>query len=92
LIVSCAGNVKSERVFNTSHFKIFYTTLDDANFKEIADSLENGYPKITTQLQSGELSTVNVHFSGPSQVINLIVGIFKKWQDGKYNQLCIEKM
>ncbi|MBZ5856938.1 gluzincin family metallopeptidase [Flavihumibacter profundi] len=53
---------KKDRVFNTAHFKIYYTVLDDSNIKEIADSLENGYPKITSHLQSGDLPVVNVHY------------------------------
>lgn len=58
----CAGTSKTERVYDTKHFKIYYTALDDSNIKEIADSLENSYPKITSHLQSGDLSVVNVHF------------------------------
>jgi hypothetical protein len=53
---------KTERLYDTEHFKIYYTVLDDTNIKEIADSLENSYPKITSHLQSGDLSVVSVHF------------------------------
>jgi hypothetical protein len=60
--VSCTNMGKTERIYKTAHFKIFYTALDDVNIKEVADSLENSYPKITAQLQSGNLSIVNVHF------------------------------
>lgn len=62
LAIACTSMNKADRVYNTSHFKILYTTLDDNNIKEIADSLENSYPRITTQLQSGDLPIVNVHF------------------------------
>jgi hypothetical protein len=37
-------------VYESGHFKIYYTVLDDKNIKEIADSLENSYPKITSHL------------------------------------------
>ena len=59
---SCTSMGKIDRVYNTTHFKINYTVLDDINIKEIADSLENSYPKITSHLQSGDLPVVNVHF------------------------------
>lgn len=62
LTVSCTSIGNSERVFTTAHFKILYTALDDKNIKEVSDSLENFYPGITKQLQSGDLPTVNIHF------------------------------
>jgi hypothetical protein len=42
---------KTDRVYNTTHFKIYYIVLDDLNIKEIADSLENSYPKTTSHLR-----------------------------------------
>lgn len=62
LAIGCATIHKIDRVYNTTHFKIAYTALDDTNIKEIADSLEGSYPKIISQLQSGDLPIVNVHF------------------------------
>ena len=61
LMVSCVNQGKTDRVHDTKHFKIYYTVLDDDSIKDIADSLENCYPKITSQLQSGDLPVVNVH-------------------------------
>jgi hypothetical protein len=60
--ISCISQGNKTRVYETDHFKIFYTKLDDRNIKQIADCLENSYPKIITQLQSDKLPTVNVHF------------------------------
>ena len=62
LAFSCTSMGKTDRVYNTTHFKIYYTVLDDTNIKQIADSLENSYPKITSHLQSGDFPVVNVHF------------------------------
>ena len=62
LAFSCTSMVKTDRVYDTMHFKIYYTVLDDTNIKEIADSLENSYPKVTSHLQSGGLPVVSVHF------------------------------
>jgi hypothetical protein len=62
LFTSCSDQGKQNRVYKTTHFKIFYTELDDSRIKEIADSLENSYVRITSHLQSGELPVVNVHF------------------------------
>jgi hypothetical protein len=62
LVLGCAIRGKTDRALKTTHFQIFYTPLDDKNIKEIADSLENSYPRITAQLQSGNLPVVNVHF------------------------------
>jgi hypothetical protein len=49
------------RIHKTSHFKIFYTQLDEKTIKDIADSLENNYRRIITALQSSEMPPVNVH-------------------------------
>lgn len=62
LAFSCTSMVKTDRVYDTAHFKIYYTVLDDTNIKEIGDSLENSYPKVTSHLQSGDLPVVSVHF------------------------------
>jgi hypothetical protein len=75
LTISCTSMDKTDRVYKTTHFKIFYTILDDTNIKEISDSLENGYPKITSHLRSGDLGIVNVHF------YENIAGIIKAFPD-----------
>jgi len=62
LVGSCTSPAEKERVNSTNHFQINYTALDDGNIKEIADSLEVSYPKITAHLQSGDLPIVKVHF------------------------------
>ena len=62
LLISCTNSDSSERVYQSSHFKISYTQLDDKNIKDIADSLETHYAIIVQHLQSGELPVVNVHF------------------------------
>jgi hypothetical protein len=59
-LISCTNS--ESRVYKTLHFKIFYTKLDDKNIKDIADSLENNYPKISTSLQPEGLPIINVHF------------------------------
>jgi len=60
--ISCISQGNKNRVYKTDHFKIFYTKLDDRNIKQIADRLENSYPRIIKQLQSAKLPTVSVHF------------------------------
>jgi hypothetical protein len=75
LVVSCTSTGKTDRVYKTAHFHVFYTPLDDNNIKEIADSLESSYPRITAQLQSGDLPDVNVHFYAN------IVELTKKFPD-----------
>ena len=50
------------QTYNTKHFKIFYTRLDDKNIIEIADSLEANYKRIITDLQCQETVTVKIHF------------------------------
>lgn len=62
LTISCTSTGNTDRVYTTTHFKVFYTTVDDNNIKEISDSLENSYPKITSHLQSGDIGMVNVLF------------------------------
>jgi hypothetical protein len=62
LFITCTNPGKQGRVYKTTHFKIFYTELDDPRIKEIADSLENNYSRITSHLQSGELPIINIHF------------------------------
>ena len=62
LVISCTSINKTDRVYKTTHFKIFYTVLDDTNIKAIADSLENSYLKITSHLHSGDLPIVNIYF------------------------------
>jgi hypothetical protein len=60
LIVGCINSEAQN--YNTNHFKIFYTKLDDKNIKEIADSLEANYTRIITDLQCQEPVTVKIHF------------------------------
>lgn len=61
LLIICCVNSEAQ-IYKTKHFKIFYTKLDDKNNKEIADSLENNYTRIITNLQSQELPIVSIHF------------------------------
>ena len=61
LLIICCVNSEAQ-IYKTNHFKIFYTKLDDKNIKEIADSLENNYTRIITNLQSKELPIVGIHF------------------------------
>ena len=58
LFISC---IKSQsQIYNTKHFKIFYTNID-RNTSEVADSLETNYGRIITTLHSQQLPTVSVH-------------------------------
>lgn len=59
---NCKNQSNSDTVYSTEHFNIYYSKLDSRNIKEIADSLENSYTSILTNLQSGKLQTVNIHF------------------------------
>jgi hypothetical protein len=77
------GTSKTERVYDTKHFKIYYTVLDAANIKEIADSVEASYPKITSHLQSGDLSTVNVHFYRDITDLIKVFPDFPIWATGQ---------
>jgi hypothetical protein len=61
LLIICCTNLEAQ-IYKTNHFKIFYTKLDDKNIKEIADSVENNYTRIITNLQSKELPIVSIHF------------------------------
>ena len=61
LLIICCTNFEAQ-IYKTNHFKIFYTKLDDKNIKEIADSLENNYTRIITNLQSQELPIVSIYF------------------------------
>lgn len=81
--ISCTNMDKTDRVYNTAHFKIFYTILDDTNIKEIADSLENSYPKITSHLQSGDLPIVNVHFYENIADLTRVFPDFPIWAVGQ---------
>ena len=83
LTIRCATIPKTDRIYNTTHFKIAYTTLDDTNIKEIADSLEAGYPKITSQLQSGDLPIVNVHFYENITELKKVFPDFPDWAVGQ---------
>src|SRR3990170_878420 len=83
LAISCTSMGQTDRVYKTTHFKIFYTALDDTNVKEIADSLENSYPKITSNLQSGDLPIVNVHFYENIADLNKVFPNFPIWAVGQ---------
>jgi hypothetical protein len=60
LLIICCTNLESQ-IYKTTHFEIFYTKIDDKNIKEIADSVENNYTRIITDLQSQELSIVSIY-------------------------------
>jgi hypothetical protein len=81
--IGCATIRKTDRVYSTTHFKISYTTLDDNNIEEIADSLEAGYPKITSHLQSGDLPIVNVHFYENIAALKKVFPDFPEWAVGQ---------
>jgi hypothetical protein len=81
--IGCATMRKTDKVYGTRHFKISYTALDDTNIKEIADSLEACYPKITSQLQSGDLPIVNVHFYENISALKKVFPDFPEWAVGQ---------
>ena len=83
LAISCTSMGKIDKVYKTTHFKIFYTVLDDTNIKEIADSLENSYPKITSHLLSGDLDIVNVHFYENITDLSKVFPDFPVWSVGQ---------
>jgi hypothetical protein len=61
ILIICFTNLEAQ-IYKTNHFKIFYTKFDDKSIKEIADSLENNYTRIITNLQTQELPVVSIHF------------------------------
>jgi hypothetical protein len=61
LLIICCTYLEAQ-IYKTNHFKIFYPKFDDKNIKEIADSLENNYTRIITNLQSQELQIVSIYF------------------------------
>ncbi len=75
LLIICCTNLEAQ-IYKTNHFKIFYTKLDDKNIKEIADSLENNYTRIITNLQSQELQIVSIYFY--TDIANFREGV-KRW-------------
>lgn len=82
LTVSCT-TVNKTRVYKTTHFTLNYTKSDDTNIREIADSLENSYLKITSSLQSGDLPVVNVHFYENITALNKVFPDFPNWAVGQ---------
>jgi len=48
-------------IYHSKHFTIIFTKIDDNHIRAIADSLESGYTRITTDLQSQEMRVVTVH-------------------------------
>lgn len=83
LALSFKNTFKIDRVYDTAHFKIYYTVLDDNNIKEIADSLETGYHKITSHLQSGDLPVVNVHLYQDIAALQKVYPDFPVWAVGQ---------
>jgi hypothetical protein len=83
LMFSCTNAGKTNRMHKTAHFQIYYTPLDDRNIKEIADSLENSYSRITTQLQSGDLPIVNIHFYENVAALTKAFPDFPVWAVGQ---------
>jgi hypothetical protein len=61
LLMSCFVHSEAQ-IYKTQHFKIFYTSRDDKNITEIADTLESNYRRIIISLQSQDLLIVDVHF------------------------------
>jgi hypothetical protein len=74
LIIYCLYS--EAQIYTTKHFKIFHSSLDDRNIKEIADSLEVNYTRIITSLRSRELSVVSIYFY--SDAANFRDGV-KSW-------------
>jgi hypothetical protein len=75
LLIICCTNLESQ-IYKTNHFKIFYTKLDNKNIKEIADSVENNYKRIITNLQSQELQIVSIYFYADTASFRQVV---KRW-------------
>src|ERR1700741_4775956 len=74
LIAFCA---KSEaQVYNTTHFKIYYSHLDNKNIQGIADSLEGNYKRIIADLHCPEAVNIKVYFYADTPAYRL--GI-KRW-------------
>jgi len=82
LITGCKESSTKERILTTTHFKIFYTPLDDNNVQEIADSLEKSYPRIKTHLQSEELPMVNVQLYVDGAALNKANPNIPSWAVG----------
>jgi hypothetical protein len=61
LLIMCCVNSEAP-IYKTKHFQIFYTKLDNKNIKEIADSVENNYTRIITNLKSTELQIISIHY------------------------------
>jgi hypothetical protein len=59
LAISCLNS--KGQIYDSKHFRIFYTNLDSKNIKEISDSLEANYSRIIIDLQSQDLRIVGVH-------------------------------
>jgi hypothetical protein len=83
IVIGCANDVEQERVYNTSHFRFLYTVLDEKNITQIADSLEAAYPRITSDLQSGELPLVTVHFYENQEGLKKIFPDIPVWAIGQ---------
>jgi len=73
MAASCAGQEEvidpenpndnhPENPLSTTHFTFYYTAWDSATITAIGDSLEVHYQRITTDLNSGNLPIVHVHF------------------------------
>ncbi|WP_346316304.1 hypothetical protein [Chitinophaga sp. YIM B06452] len=82
-VIGCVSMGKADRVYPTAHFKIHYTPLDDRNIKEIADSLEAGYPKITADLQPGNVPVVDVYFYENIAALTKVFPDFPEWAVGQ---------
>ena len=74
LIACCATS--EAQIYNIPHFKIYYSHLDNKNIKDIADSLEDNYKRIITDLQCPEAVPVKVYFYEDTPAYRL--GI-KRW-------------
>ena len=73
----------ADRVYLTPHFKLVYTPLDDINIKEIADSLETSYPKITASLHSEDLALITVRFYPDIAELTKAFPDFPPWAVGQ---------
>ncbi len=61
LLILITGCNSRDRVFKSPHFTFYYTKLDDTSMNYISGRMEEGYKKITADLNSGDLPPVNVH-------------------------------
>src|SRR5690348_7033114 len=83
LILLSLGCTHKERVFKTAHFTFYYTALDDTSINYISERMEDGYRRITTDLNSGDLPTINVHLYKNSTELHEVYPDMPSWAIGQ---------